>query len=268
MKQTAVVTGASGCLGRILVPLLEAHQYKVVIWDRSLISPKDPDSMKLWLQRVHPAVIFHLAYAGLECSEHDAMILNVRWPEYLASLARKLGCRLVFISSVEVFDESVRGPLTLESEPNATEHYGGYKRLAEERVRHTDPEAVIIRLGWQLGRGMGQRNLINWCEDQMAEHGVIRAHPNAYPACSFLEDTAHALTEVAWLQGGTYMLDSNDRWTHYQIIAALNHCLGNPWKVVACRLKPYDRRMLDDRLRVPLLYSHLPELDHVLEQVS
>lgn len=268
MKQVAIVTGANGCLGRMLVPLLEAHAYQVIKWDRGLISNKDHESMRMWLRRIHPAVVFHLAHADEVVGEAEAIIQNVRWPEFLAEQARALGFRLVFTSSVAVFGPESRGPLSLESEATANEGYGGFKRLAEERVRHTDPEAVILRLGWQIGQGSGYYNLMKWCETQMAQQGFVPGYSRSYPAVSFLEDTVHALAEVAWLQGGTYMLDSNDRWTHFQIVSALNHCLGNPWKVVAKSDGDHDQRMLDDRIRVPLLYSHLPELDDVLENAS
>ena len=57
------------------------------------------------------------------------------------------------------------------------------------------------------------------------------------------------------------MLNSNERWSYYDIVRALNVKHGNRWKVTADDSFEYDQRMIDPRVGITPLNVRLPQLD-------
>lgn len=80
-----------------------------------------------------------------------------------------------------VFTDDAVGPFTPESVPDAREGYGFEKYTAEQQIRQANPDAVIARLGWQIGAAPGSNNMI----DFLAKQDVVRASEKWFPACSF-----------------------------------------------------------------------------------
>ena len=57
-----------------------------------------------------------------------------------------------------------------------------------------------------------------------------------------------------------YLVNSNTRWTFYEIAVALNEKHGNKWNITATDDFIYDQRMLDARVTIPELNVRLPNL--------
>ena len=256
-----MITGASGAVGGTLAHLLQGQGWDVVAWDRTAVSLTDLPDMQSYLEFEYPDILFHLATAteptGLE---NESWVVNVEWTENLARLCRQLGIQFVFTSSVMVFSNDAKGPFTPESQPDAAEGYGYEKRTAEQRVLTVNPRAIVARLGWQIGDTPGSNNMIDFFTRQMAEEGEIRASRQWYPAASFLEDTAVALTHLSNNGRGLYLLDANERWNFYEIATTLNELHGRPWRITPTDDFVYDQRMFDGRSRIPSLRERLPGL--------
>ena len=253
----AIITGLNGAVGTALKAQLVAGGHLVVGWDRTAVLPNDLNAADQFLQATHPDVLFHLAVASQPTGqENEGWRINVEWPTQLAGLCRQRNIRFVFTSSVMVFTDDALGPFTPESVPDAREGYGYEKLTAEQQVRAANPEAVIARLGWQIGEAPGSNNMI----DFLARQDVVRASEKWFPACSFLADTAVALQTLAYAAPDLYLLDSNDRWNFYQIATALNDLHGNPWRIEKTADFIYDQRMRDPRTNMPSLDKRLPSL--------
>ena len=256
-----VVTGASGALGTMLSEYLEAQDVQVVTWDRKAVPVNNYKEMEGFLTATGPRVVFHLAVASQPIGQpNESWQLNYEWASELAWLTRALNIRFVFTSSIMVFTPEKPGPYTIASAPNATEGYGFEKRRAEEQVLKQNPQAIVARLGWQIGSSSGSNNMIDFFERQMQEQGHIAASRVWYPATSFLEDTAAALFRLASSAGGLYQLDSNRRWSFYDIAVALNARHGGQWIIRGNHDFTYDQRMLDDRVGMPPLNERLVSL--------
>ena len=65
--------------------------------------------------------------------------------------------------------------------------------------------------------------MIDFLERQVREHGRINASRRWLPACSFLPDTAEALWSALSQPAGLYQVDSNARWSFFDIATALNN---------------------------------------------
>ena len=266
--ERAIITGIHGAVGSKLQNYLGQEGWTVEPWDRSRIPVNDRASMRRFLEDIRPEVVFHLATASQPTGlENEAWVVNVDWPAILADLSCKLGFKLVFTSSVTVFTDRAKGPFDTDSKPDAgpndPDPYGYQKLTAEQRVLGGNPHAVVARLGWQIGEAPGNNQMIDYLETQQAENGKIEASRRWYPACSFLQDTVEVLVDLAQDGKGLFLLDSNQEWSFYEIVLALNQQRGQPWKVIPTDSFVFDQRMQDPMAGMPSLSKRLPNLNHV-----
>ena len=254
----ALVTGANGRVGVELCKYLAAQGLEVIRWNRSRIPIDDYQVMENFVRETEADVLFHLAVASESTGrENESWFVNYEWTSELAWISRQLDISFVFTSSIMVFTDDAKGPFTIDSQPDATEGYGYEKFRAEQRTLEQNPKAVVARIGWQIGEKMGNDNMVDFLEKQMAENGEVRASTKWYPACSYFQDTSAALYQLAQGHSGLYLVDSNKKWTFFEIANALNAKHGNRWKLTPTEDFVYDQRMIDERVNIPALDKRL-----------
>ncbi|HEX2691968.1 MAG TPA: sugar nucleotide-binding protein [Kofleriaceae bacterium] len=258
---TILVTGLQGTVGRALEARLRRDALTVVGWDRTTIPIDDYPAMDAFVASVAPEVLVHLAIASSPTGRaNESWRVHYEWPSELSWICRQRGIRFVHASTAMVFSGSARGPFTLDSVPDAAEGYGHEKRLAEARVFHQNPDATVVRLGWQIGDRPGSNNMIDFFDRKTREHGHVPASSRWLPACSFLDDTADAVVRLMTATPGLYMLDGNERWTFFEIARALASSHGGRWTVVETDDLVQDQRMIDARPAIASLKVRLPAL--------
>jgi dTDP-4-dehydrorhamnose reductase len=252
-----LITGSRGTVGSALRVVLEGRGDEVIGWDRSVAPPHDAAACDAYLRTVKPESIVHLAVASSGTGvEHEGRVVSVDWSERLASHCGAAGIPFVFTSTVMVFTDDATGPFTIASQPDATDGYGGEKAEAERKVLAANPDAVVARLGWQIGEEPGSNNMIDFLTNAMKKDGVVKASREWKPATSFLSDTAAAL---AWLRDeaaagrfrGVAMVDGNRAGASFHdIVRALSAKHGGVFAVEADDSFVCDQRMLDERVPV------------------
>lgn len=258
----ALITGANGTLGKVLSNYLQSQNFEVVAWDRQAVPIDNYQAMEDFVRSVQPDMLFHLATSSQPTGrENEDWLVNYEWTSELAWICRQLNVRFIFTSSIMVFTNDAKGPFTLNSVPDAKEGYGYEKAQAEQRTLQQNPNAVIARIGWQIGESIGGNHMLDYLERQMADNGEIRASTKWYPACSFLADTAATLFQLAKGEAGLFLLDSNTSWTFYEIVSALNQQHGNRWKITPTEDFVYEQRMVDERVQIPRLKARLATLN-------
>src|SRR5579859_944320 len=206
----AVITGAHGTVGSALTQHLTSQGHQVVPWDRGAVPIDRYQPMEDFVRRERPDALFHLAIASHSTGvPNESWLVNYAWTSELAWITRQLNVRFIFTSSVMVFTDDAKGPFTVDSPPDASQGYGYEKRMAEQRVLHQNPDAVVARLGWQIGEKAGSNNMIDFFKKKAAAGETIGASRKWYPACSFVRDTAAALTWLASQKPGLYQINSN-----------------------------------------------------------
>lgn len=256
-----LITGRTGTLGPVLAAYLQEQGHHPIGWDRGSASPLDLAEHAAYIDSIEPDALFHLGIAAQSTgADNEGWRVNVEWSEHLARLAAERDIPFVFTSTALVFNNDVSGPFTPESRPNADEGYGQDKRIAEERVRAANPNARIVRLGWQIGDKPEGNNMLAFAEQKQREWGSIGASTRWYPACSFLTETARALVRTLDMPPGTYMADSNRGHTFYEILCALRQHFGFDWQVHPKEDYIYDQRLIDPRLVLSPLTDRLPTL--------
>jgi dTDP-4-dehydrorhamnose reductase len=256
----AIVTGSRGTVGTALCSALAHAGGQAVRWDRDEVPIDDYAQMRAFVERARPNALFHLATASRptqpERAQEECWRVDYDWTSELAWIARELGVAFVYTSTVMVFRDDQPGPYTIASIPGAEHDYGGRKAKAEARVLAQNPAAAIARLGWQIGHDFVGNQMTAWLARARSVHASVRW----IPACSFVEDTAEALLRLATARAGIYHLDSNDRWSLFDIASALRTRHGADWTIEPSWDRPYDQRLVDERLAQPLLHERLPEL--------
>ena len=256
----ALVTGASGVVGRAVVAELGQRGVGVSAWDRQAAPVTDRDAGRRLLDSLAPDLLAHLAVPSKPTGlEHEGRVVTCDWTAWLAEECASRGVRMLFTSTAMVFTNHAIGPFTVDSEPDETEGYGGEKREAERLVARANRSAVIARLGWQIGSGRGGNQMVEHLAATHEREGSVGASTRWLPACSLLEDTAAALVGLLLDNSaeGLYLIDSNRGLNYFEIATALNARHGDHWCVQPNEDFVYDQRMIDPRAGMPSLAERL-----------
>lgn len=233
----SIITGLNGTVAPALAHSLKTAGHTVIRWDRTVVPTDSASATEAFLRAEQPQAVFHLATGSAD------------WATWLAQACAEQKIKFLFTSSVSVFSGTQQGPFTVNDLPRPEDDYGRYKLDCEQRIRAANPQALIIRLGWQIGRQPGGNQMVDFLQHTFERDGVIQASTNWFQACSFLEDTADGL---AWamqeLEGGLYHLDGNPGLDFYEIASGLNRLLGQPWQVQPGETPALNNRLLDARL--------------------
>ncbi len=242
--KTVLMTGLNGTVAPHIKKILATKGIDTLAWPRDVVSPDDQAACTEFMDRIYPDAIFHIGM-GAES-----------WAAQMAAWCKNKQKPFVFTSTVSVFAHTSMGPFTVEAEPDAQDDYGSYKRRCEEAIKAVNPEALVVRLGWQIGDGPGSNNMVDYFYKQ-AEGRKLSLSNQWYPGCSFLEDTAETLVEL-FLEGrqGLFHLNGNPGLNQYEIGLAINKLLGNPWDIEAVDAPAMNSLMRDPRVPVKSISEH------------
>jgi dTDP-4-dehydrorhamnose reductase len=135
------VTGASGFLGRELLLLApDASGERVEI--------RAGAAVQATLGRARPDVVIHTAYRQ---DGPGAWEITVEGAENVAAAARRIGARLIHLSTDVVFDGRRGTPYVEEDEPGPVTDYGQAKAQSERRVLAAHPDALVVRTSLLVG---------------------------------------------------------------------------------------------------------------------
>jgi dTDP-4-dehydrorhamnose reductase len=251
LQQRILVTGGNGTVGKALRVVAERAGHQVTNWDRRVVRYGDETAMMRYLEQQSPDVIVNLALASQDDSQSllNARDINVEFPALLGKLCEAKRIRFLHTSSVMVFENSGSGPFNLNSIPAASEGYGREKRIAEERIAAECSNAIVARLGWQIGEDFVGNTMSHFLADSMQSKQEIVASHFWIPACSFVMDTAANLLDLAMSRGSgnrMFHIDGNRGWSFFEIATALNSYLKQSWKVRRDDSFVYDQRLLGD----------------------
>jgi len=146
-----LVTGASGCLGRLVADLLEG------VWapDRAELDMERPEDLFRVICRKKPRAIVHAgAWTDVDgCEKEPGKAFTVNWlaTRAIASAAIRCEATLLYISTDYVFD-GARSIYCEHDEPNPLNIYGKTKLWGEKEVLRV-PESYVVRTSWVFGPG-------------------------------------------------------------------------------------------------------------------
>jgi dTDP-4-dehydrorhamnose reductase len=142
------------------------------------------------------------AYTHVDRCEREpeaAWRANARAPGVLAEACRRVGARLVHISTDYVFAGDARRPYREDDPPAPRSAYGRSKLAGEEGVRALCPECLVVRTSWVFGRG---RNFVAAILAQAQARrrgeasGPLRVVDDQHGRPTYAEDLAEGLRRL------------------------------------------------------------------------
>ena len=164
-----LVTGVGGQLGHDVVNELRRRGHAVTGSD---IAPKatdavpyipmditDPSCVARVLEQVRPDAVIHCAaWTAVDLAEEEENIqkvraINARGTGYIAEACKRMGCKMIYISTDYVFDGEGDTPW----EPDCKDYkplnvYGQTKLEGELAVAETLEKYFIVRIAWVFGK--------------------------------------------------------------------------------------------------------------------
>ncbi len=188
-----LVTGSSGCLGNLLVDLLEG------VWApcRNEMDMTRPNEVCKAVCKRKPKTIIHAgAWTDVDACEADperAFTVNWLATRALASAAIKCEATLIYISTDYVFDGTK--PIYSEhDEPNPLNVYGKSKLLGEKEALRV-PAGYVIRTSWVFGPG--GRNFLSRFLDMAASGKTLSAITDQVSRPTYAPHLASLLLDFA-----------------------------------------------------------------------
>ncbi|MBW1882002.1 MAG: sugar nucleotide-binding protein [Deltaproteobacteria bacterium] len=151
-----LITGASGYLGRHLFERAQGLGWRVTGTFNTtparvpgaarvaLNLLDDESSIEETIRSISPTEIIHTAALNPGANARDMLRINSEGSGRVAAAARRIGARLVHVSS-DVVHDGTRAPYRTDAAPSATDSYGHSKALAEAAVSRAHPDACIVR---------------------------------------------------------------------------------------------------------------------------
>jgi dTDP-4-dehydrorhamnose reductase len=151
MKTPVLIFGGGGQLGSALrknVPPGVA----VTSVDLGDADIRDGDAVERLLQDTRPSVVFNCAaytdVDGAETASDEAMATNGVAPGLIATAAKRVGAKLLHVSTDYVFDGAASRPYPTDAKACPINVYGATKLEGERRVLAADSRSVVVRTGW------------------------------------------------------------------------------------------------------------------------
>jgi len=155
------VTGAAGLLGSEILNEIDRIGAIGISIERAELDLSQSGAALPVLANLEPKVVIHCAAeTNVDKCETDpghAYRVNTEATFEIAQACRKIGARLVYISSCGIFDGKSRIPYIENDVPFPVTHYARSKFAAEEKVQSLNSQNLVCRVGWLFGGGIEKK---------------------------------------------------------------------------------------------------------------
>ncbi|HAL57260.1 MAG TPA: dTDP-4-dehydrorhamnose reductase [Bacteroidetes bacterium] len=229
-----LICGANGLLGQRLALMLSTQtEYEVLntshhrsfvfddrLFDYTQLDISRKGDVKSLISSFQPTVIINAASATNVdwCEDHreEAWNANVVGVENLIDAARKVGARIIHLSTDYVFDGK-QGPYGEDDRPNPISYYGKSKLAGENALRIADLPFAIVRTIVLYGSGLDvKQNFALWVLNSLKAGRHIRCVDDQISNPTYVSDLAYAVVKVFELtRQGVYHVCGGERISRY-----------------------------------------------------
>ena len=247
MAGRLLITGAAGQLGQALIPEAARDGWEVVATDLPDLDITDFEAVQGELARQHPEVVVNAAAAtrvdDLESDLDGALRVNALGPRNLAVACRRLGAKLIHLSTDYVFEGSKPGPYVEWDATGPLSVYGRSKLLGEEWVRQQCPDHFIVRTAWLYGvPGPNFVTAILARGRQLAPDGELKVvQDQRGTPTSALALAPQLLAMAATEAFGTYHATCQGETTWFEFAGLILKTAGIPVQISPCTTAEFPR---------------------------
>lgn len=256
-KQTVLILGAKGMLGKALLDVFKKDKnYAVISWDREDVDVLDEKKTVEKIGEIIPSIIINATgYNAVDKAEEKkefelAKKLNGKVPGYLAKLAKKLDAIFVNYSSDYVFDGEPDMPepegcshrcsscslhdnfvpeigFDEEAKTNPISNYGKSKVLGEKEVTKNGEKYYIIRLSKLFGQAgksdLAKKSFFDIMLEAGKNHKSVKVVDEEISCFAYAPDLAQKTKEIVEAEKpyGIYHVVNSDPCTWYEAVLEL-----------------------------------------------
>jgi dTDP-4-dehydrorhamnose reductase len=240
-----LICGSNGLFGQRLALMLSPQtEYEVLntsrkrsfvfddrLFDYTQLDITKKSDVKSLVSSFHPTTIINAAAAADVdwCEQHreEAWKINVVGVENLIEAARKVGARLIHISTDYIFD-GTHGPYSEDDKPNPISYYGKSKLASENAVRIAGIPYTIFRTIVLYGNGIGIRdNFPTWVVKNLRACRTIHCSDDQLSNPTHVNDLAFAAVKGFELnRDGIYHICGSERVSRYQFAVRTAELFG------------------------------------------
>lgn len=240
-----LICGSNGLLGQRLSLLLSSNtafevlntsQERSFVFDHRLFDYTQLDitqkgDVKSLVSSFQPSVIINAAAATnvdwCETHREETWSINVVGVENLVEAARKVGSRIIHISTDYVFDGK-NGPYAEDAQPNPISYYGKSKLASENATRTGGIPHAIIRTIVLYGSGIQvKNNFALWVVKSLRAGHRIRCVDDQINNPTHVSDLAHAILKIFELdRTGLYHVCGRESLSRYDFAVKASEVFG------------------------------------------
>lgn len=151
-----LVTGAKGQLGIDVMNELKKRQHEAVGVDVDEMDITNAEAVKNVMETVKPETVIHCAaWTAVDAAEDKEEIVrqvNAVGTQNIAHMCKKLGCKLMYISTDYVFNGQGERPWEPDDFRKPLNVYGQTKYEGELAVESSTEKFFIVRIAWVFGK--------------------------------------------------------------------------------------------------------------------
>jgi dTDP-4-dehydrorhamnose reductase len=240
-----LICGSNGLLGQRLAlmlggrtdyEVLNTSHHRSFVFDDRLFDYTQLDltrkgDVKSLISSFQPDVIMNAAaMTNVDwCEDHreEAWNVNVVGVENLVEAARKVGARIIHISTDYVFDGKM-GNYNEEDQPNPVNYYGKTKLAGENAIRIADIDHAILRTIVVYGNGINvKKNFALWVIESLKAGRHIRCVTDQVGNPTHVSDLAFAMIQIAELgKSGIFHVCGKDTVSRYEFAVKISEIFG------------------------------------------
>ena len=212
-----LITGGFGYIGQNFIKKY-SHSHEIIIFNRnSTIKPKfdskiiteigtiEKDDIDKIIKKHKPEIVIHLAaLSGLKkCEDYpsEAFLLNVYGTLNVVKACIAEKCKLIFLSSREVYGETIENESSEDDPLKPVNVYGFTKSMSEKIIQFYSKtqnlDYVILRLTNVYGPGGGVRGVNRIIDNALQKNCInINGDGNQTLNLIFIEDVIDLLNQI------------------------------------------------------------------------
>jgi dTDP-4-dehydrorhamnose reductase len=222
-----LITGGNGQLGRALFETMKMS-HEVIQLPKEQLDITCEQTVEKVYKEIQPDYVFHTAaYTAVdqcETIQAKAFQINSIGSLNIAEACKRIGSKMIYISSDYVFDGKKRTPYSETDIPNPKCIYGLSKWLGEELVKKTLLESYIVRTSWLYGHG--GKNFVNTMARFAASQKEVKVVSDQIGSPTYVNDLVDVLLHLIDKPYGTYHVSNDGQCSWYQFAKAIYEYVG------------------------------------------
>lgn len=193
-----LVTGVKGQLGYDVVRELQKRGHEAVGVDIGEMDITDAAAVERVMTEVQPDAVIHCsAYTAVDRAEEDIEIcrrVNVDGTENIAKICKKLGCKMLYLSTDYIFSGDGERPWEPDDEASPLNAYGQSKYDGELALKKYVEKYFIVRISWVFG--INGNNFIKTMLRLGRENGAVKVVDDQIGSPTYTYDLARLLVDM------------------------------------------------------------------------